>query len=55
MIQTLNTWQFHNPVKIFAGRDSRSQLVSQLKNKTLLIVTTKRGKTQFLGDPVYQK
>ena len=50
MIEELPQWQFYNPVKIFAGRGSRAQLANQLKGKTLLIVTTKRGRTQFSDD-----
>ena len=52
MIKGLNHWQFYNPVKIYAGRGSRVQLVEQLNNQALLIVTTVRGKTQFLEDSI---
>lgn len=52
MIEVLNQWQFYNPVKIFAGRGSRAQLVNQLKDKALLIVTTARGKVQFSEDTI---
>lgn len=47
-----NQWQFYNPVKIFSGRGSRIQLIDLLKDKKLLIVTTVRGKTQFLDDAI---
>lgn len=52
MIGELNHWQFYNPVKIYAGRGSRVQLVEQLKDQVLLIVTTVRGKAQFLEDSI---
>ena len=52
MIEVLNQWQFYNPVEIFAGCGSRAHLVNQLKDKTLLIVTTERGKVQFLEDRI---
>ncbi|QEY59412.1 phosphonoacetaldehyde reductase [Pseudomonas sp. C27(2019)] len=52
MIESLNQWQFYNPVKLYAGRGSRKQLVEQLKNQKLLIVTTVRGKAQFLEDSI---
>lgn len=48
-------WQFYNPVKVFSGRGSRGQLVKQLKDKKLLIVTTVRGKAQFLEDALLAK
>lgn len=52
MNEGLNQWQFYNPVKIYAGRGSRVQLVKKLNKKALLIVTTVRGKAQFLDDQV---
>jgi len=52
MIEVLHQWQFYNPVKIYTGRSSRVQLVEQLNGKKLLIVTTVRGKSQFLKDSV---
>ncbi len=53
-MQNLSQWQFYNPVKIFSGRGSRTNLVRQLNNKALLIVTTVRGKKQFTGDKTLQ-
>lgn len=53
--EVTNQWQFYNPVKIFAGRGSRVQLVDQLKDKKLLIVTSLRGKAQFLEDTLLTK
>lgn len=53
-MQKISQWQFYNPVKIFAGRGSRTQLVQQLNNKALLIVTTVRGKEQFTSDKTLQ-
>lgn len=50
--EAVTQWQFYNPVKIFSGRGSRVQLVKQLNDKKLLIVTTVRGKTQFLDDAI---
>lgn len=50
MIEACRHWQFYNPVKIIAGRGSRAQLASLLTDKVLLIVTTIRGKAQFLED-----
>ncbi|GLR63057.1 phosphonoacetaldehyde reductase [Marinospirillum insulare] len=55
MNETFNQWQFYNPVKTFAGRGSRVQLVDQLKDKKLLIVTSLRGKAQFLEDTILAK
>jgi len=52
MSESLNHWQFYNPVKIYAGRGSRKQLIEQLKNQEVLIVTTVRGKAQFLKDSI---
>lgn len=52
MTDGLNQWQFYNPVKLYAGRGSRNQLVEQLRNQEVLIVTTVRGKTQFLKDSI---
>lgn len=52
MIESLNQWQFYNPVKLYAGRGSRKHLVEQLRNQEVLIVTTVRGKAQFLEDSI---
>lgn len=52
MTESLNQWQFYNPVKLYAGRGSRNQLVEQLRNQEVLIVTTVRGKAQFLKDSI---
>lgn len=50
MIEECSQWQFYNPVKVIVGRGSRSQLAGLLTAKVLLIVTTIRGKAQFLED-----
>lgn len=50
MTGVFDQWQFYNPVKIYVGRGSRAQLVAQLKEKKLLIVTTQRGRQQFSDD-----
>ncbi|SFG78536.1 phosphonoacetaldehyde reductase [Neptunomonas qingdaonensis] len=52
MTEVINQWKFHNPVKIIVGRGSRALLVNELTDKTLLIVTTLRGKKQFSEDSI---
>lgn len=52
MNSSLKTWEFYNPVKIFAGRGSRSKLPTMFKQNKLLIVTTLRGRLQFTSDPL---
>jgi len=44
-------WNFHNPVKILFGCQSRKQLAPQLNGQKLLVVTTTRGRVQFTTDP----
>lgn len=45
-------WQFHNPVRIHAGRGCRNELAESLRDGSLLVVTTARGGRQFADDPV---
>lgn len=52
MIDTSKQWQFYNPVKVFVGRGSRARIVERLKNQRILIVTSVRGREQFLNDSV---
>ena len=52
MIESLNQWQFYNPVKLYAGRGSRKHLVEQLRKQEVVIVNTVRGKAQFLEDSI---
>lgn len=46
---------YYNPVKIFHGRGCRAEAVPMLLGKTILVVTTERGKKQFQDDPVLGK
>lgn len=45
-------WTFHNPTRIRFGAGSRSALAALIAGKSVLIVTTQRGRRQFLEDPV---
>ena len=44
-------WNFHNPVKVLFGAESRKALASQVAGQKILVVTTVRGRTQFTADP----
>jgi alcohol dehydrogenase len=46
------SWAFYNPVKLNVGRGCRSRLVEKLRGKTILVVTTQRGRRQFSEDSV---
>ena len=43
-------WNFHNPVNVLFGAESRKALVNQLSGQKLLVVTTARGRAQFTAD-----
>ena len=43
-------WDFSNPVKLVVGRGCRKELSELLVDKTLLIVTSKRGRFQLSED-----
>lgn len=43
-------WNFHNPVKVIFGTESRKAVVEHLGGQKLLVVTTVRGREQFLND-----
>lgn len=45
-------WAFYNPVKLNVGRGCRRRLVEQLRGKTILVVTTQRGRRQFSEDSI---
>ncbi len=53
--QYKNVWGFYNPVRLTVGRGCRMRLVEELDGKSVLIVTTKRGRCQFLNDPLLSK
>lgn len=63
MVKIMNaissSWTFHNPVKLTVGRNCRAMLNDELTQKSLLIVTTKRGRHQLSDDkllaPLLQK
>lgn len=46
------SWQFRNPVHIHFGAGCRSALAPLVRGGRLLAVTSRRGKLQFLADPV---
>lgn len=43
-------WGFHNPVRLAVGRGCRAGLVTQVRGKTVLVVTTQRGRTHIEND-----
>lgn len=45
-------WQFRNPVHVCFGAGSRAALPPLIKGQRILVVTTRRGRAQFLADPV---
>lgn len=45
-------WAFHNPVQIHFGVGKRQLLVDLIASQSVLIVTTARGRKQFLSDPI---
>lgn len=47
-------WRFHNPVELFVGSGSRGMILEKWQRR-MLIVSTKRGRSQFSGDEVLSK
>lgn len=47
---THSPWSFHNPVRLTVGRGCRAGLIKPLKGKSVLIVTTIRGRMQWTAD-----
>ena len=43
---------YHNPVKIIHGRGCRTEAMPLLEGKKILVVSSERGKTQFLEDSI---
>jgi phosphonate metabolism-associated iron-containing alcohol dehydrogenase len=43
-------WQFYNPVNVTVGRGCRQTLLDLIIKQRILIVTTKRGRTQLIND-----
>lgn len=53
MIETQSaSWVFQNPVRVHFGAGTRSALAPLVAGKRILAVATRRGKAQFLADPV---
>lgn len=48
----MSEWAFHNPVQIQFGAGSRSKLSVHTRNRSILVVTTKRGRQQMERDTV---
>ena len=44
-------WNFHNPVKVHFGAGCRKVLAGLTGGQKLLVVTTARGRAQFVADP----
>ncbi|MEQ9567325.1 MAG: phosphonoacetaldehyde reductase [Pseudomonadales bacterium] len=49
-LPSATNWKFHNPVKLTVGRGCRQSLVEELTGKSVLIVTTERGRRQISED-----
>lgn len=45
-------WRFYNPVELNIGRGCREGLSQRLSGRSILIVSTQRGRRQLTGDPV---
>lgn len=45
-------WDFYNPVRVYFGSECRSVLGSKLAGLKVLVVTTLRGREQFVKDPI---
>ena len=45
-------WSFHNPTRVSFGAGRRAELAKHVAGKRVLIVTTRRGRTQFESDPL---
>jgi len=47
-----NPWSFHNPAQVHFGAGCRSALAPRVQGRRALVVTTRRGRRQFMADPV---
>ena len=45
-------WSYFNPVNVHFGRGIREKIFDQIKTKKILIVCSKRGKSQFIEDKI---
>jgi phosphonate metabolism-associated iron-containing alcohol dehydrogenase len=45
-------WSFYNPVKAYFGVSCRKGIIKELNSKMVLIVCSKRGRTQFENDSI---
>lgn len=45
-------WSFHNPTQVHFGAGCRTALAARVQGLKVLVVTTRRGRLQFLADPV---
>lgn len=50
-----NQWQFYNPVRLAIGRGCRAGLIDHLHGNKVLIVTTLRGRKQWMNDDFLTK
>ena len=48
-------WSYFNPVNVSLGRGTREKLFDQTNLKRVLIVSSKRGKSQFLKDKILRE
>lgn len=48
-------WSFHNPTQVHFGAGCRSALAPCVQGRKALVVTTRRGRQQFMADPVLGK
>lgn len=46
------SWAFHNPVEVIFGAGTRSALADKIRGKSVLVVTTARGRKQFSDDAI---
>lgn len=49
------SWAFHNPVEVHFGAGIRRVLAKQVHGKSVLVVTTTRGRKQFNADAILSK
>ena len=47
-------WSYFNPVNVHFGRGIREKIFDQIKTKKVLVVCSKRGKSQFLEDKIFR-
>ncbi len=46
-------WQYHNSTRISFGAGARGQLAGLIKGQRVLLVSTRRGRSQFEGDALF--